>query len=180
MADDHPMAKHAGVLKDLAEGRTEPDDWVAWWNEHAAELESESCPPGWLLGLKPKGFQSGNRFDPVLASQGGACHILKSLGIPFEPSLRYSQAWQEELQRFIAAEKARKAGRKKKYAPLIETVTIHFPNFGKFLKRKAADIEEMEPPASPEKLAAAEVLLQRTVAAAERIGVFHCAIGLEE
>src|SRR5215203_672178 len=68
MADDHPMAKYAGVLKDLAEGRTEPDDWVAWWNEHAAELESASCPPGWLLGLKPKGFQSGNRFDPVLAS----------------------------------------------------------------------------------------------------------------
>jgi len=49
MADDHPMAKYAGVLKDLAEGRTEPDDWVAWWNARR----------GARVGVVPSGLAAG-------------------------------------------------------------------------------------------------------------------------
>jgi hypothetical protein len=158
VAKDHPILTFAGVLKDLAEGRMEPGDWLAWWNEHSAEVESISSP-GWFLALKPKGFQSGNPFDPILSSQSGACHILKALEVPFEASQRYSQSWREEFERFCAAEKAKKAERTKKYRPMIVALSGHFPRFASFLKRRAADIEEMEPPASEAQVAEIEASL---------------------
>jgi hypothetical protein len=158
VAQEHPIVKFACVLKDLAEGRTEPGDWFAWWNEHSAEVESLASP-GWFLGLKPKGFNSGNAFGPIVSSQGGAGHILKALGVPFEPSQRYALAWREEFDRFCAAEKAKKAERTKKYRPMIGALGSEFPKLASFLKRRAADIEEMEPPASEAQLAEIEASL---------------------
>ena len=39
-------------LRDLAEGRLDPGDWLAWWDENAAAIEAV-VSQGLFLSIKP-------------------------------------------------------------------------------------------------------------------------------
>ena len=95
------MAEFTEPLKALAEGRTEPDSWLAWWAAHEAAVTA-ACPRGWLLRLLPRG---GGPDDPlwtsraVATSQAGACYVLDKLGVPATRSARYTETYQAEFAR---------------------------------------------------------------------------------
>lgn len=150
----HPIIRFAGTLKELAEGRMEPDDWLAWWKEHTDEVEA-ACPRGWFLKLKPMQVNSGaNRA--AFISQDGACAILESLGLSFVRSNRYQIAWNEDFQKFYAAEKDRKELRAKQIAPRLLALAGTFPKFARFLKKQANEIDQIEEPASEHEIVATE------------------------
>jgi hypothetical protein len=140
---------------DLVEGRMQPEDWLAWWAAHASEVEV-ACPRGWFLKLKPMGANSDVN-GATLHSQQGACSVLQSLKVPFVASDRYHKAWQEDFQRFRAAEDARRKLRAKESAPRLTALADAFPKFARFLKKRASDIDTLQDPASAEEIAAIEV-----------------------
>src|SRR5262245_50432049 len=74
----NPAFKYLEVFKNLAEGRYDLNTWLAWWNEHKAELEAV-LPPGWTLRLKP--IRSTQYLAPESA------RLLLHLGCP-ESALR--------------------------------------------------------------------------------------------
>jgi hypothetical protein len=143
-------------FKDLAEGRVEPEDWIAWWANHAPEVEA-ACPRGWFLRLKNSATRSGfGTSDTVWSSQEGAIYILKALNIPFQRSDRYKIARDEEVQRFLAAMKERKRERAKQFSPRLAALGKIFPKFARLLKKIAGDIDILAEPAGTLEIEAAE------------------------
>jgi hypothetical protein len=153
----HPALRFVGPLKELAEGRTEPDAWLAWWAAHADEVEAV-CPRGWFLKLKPKQVEQG-ASGATHFSQLGACEVLEKLKVPFERSDRYARARQEDFQRFLAAEEATKKARAHQFEPIFDALAKFFPKFARFLKNRARDIDRLEEPASPQEIAEVEQAL---------------------
>lgn len=138
------MLKFVPAIKDLAEGKLEPAAWVAWWNEHGAEVQA-SCLPGWSLRLKPRFGSSSEPDNGVAASsQGGAYYVLDALKIPYEPSPRYEQGSQEEFKAYRAAAAAKKAKLAEAYGPSIEVISKVFPKFARFLKKNPTEIELLD------------------------------------
>lgn len=153
----HPALRFADPLKDLAEGRTEPEAWLAWWAAHAAEVEA-ACPRGWFLKLKPKQVEQSVQGAANL-SQQGACEVLGKLNIAFVRSDRYLKAWQGELQQFIATEKAKREARAEQFEPVFTALARLFPKLARFLKTRVGDIQRLDGPASEQDLAAVELSL---------------------
>jgi len=142
----HPAFQFVEPLKDLAEGRLEPDAWLAWWTAHAAEVEA-ACPRGWFLKLKPTQLGSGaNRAAAI--SQEGACRVLESLQVSFQRSDRYQRAWEADFDQFCAAQETRKQLRAEQYEPGLSSLGDSFPKFARFLKKRVGDIDRLEGPAS--------------------------------
>jgi hypothetical protein len=142
----HPAFSIVGPLKDLAEGRMEPDAWIAWWNAHASEVEA-NFPRGWFLKLKPRQLDDSGVNRAAFISQGGACYVLEALKVPFVRSDRYQQAWNKDFQQFCEQEKKRRDLRSKKFGPRIAAIAEVFPNLARFLKKRASELDQMEPPA---------------------------------
>jgi hypothetical protein len=156
MNDPHPAMRFADRLKDLAEGRVEPEDWLAWWETNSADVEA-ACPRGWFLRLKVSANKSGfGIYDTVWGSQEGAIYILEALKVPFQRSDRYKNAREQEVQRFLAASKARKQERAKRFSPRLAAFGTVFPKFARFLKKVADDIDDIDEPASALEIEAAE------------------------
>jgi len=139
------MTRFAGALVALAEGRTEPADWLSWWAGHAGEIETV-CPRGWFLCLAPKADDSPLRTaQAVLWSQGGACYVLDKLGVAVERSARYSEAYEAEFAHWARAERAREKRRAAELKPRIDALAADFPKLARFLRSHRDDIESMRP-----------------------------------
>lgn len=154
----HPAVAFAGALKDLAEGRTDPTDWIAWWAVHAAEIEA-ACPRGWFLKLKPRQPEESGANAAALKSQDGACTILDALAVPFIRSDRYRLGWTEDFRLFIGREKERKALRVRELTPRFAALAEDFPKLARFLQRRAADVDQLEDPAAEAEIEALELAL---------------------
>lgn len=154
----HPARAFAGPLKDLAEGRTEPDAWIAWWGAHANEVE-RACPRGWFLKLRPMHLEDSGANRAALISQGGACSVLEALQVPFIRSDRYQRAWEEDFRRLREQEKARADLRARQLAPGISALAEMFPILARFLKKRVGDIEQMKGPAQELDILAVEQAL---------------------
>jgi hypothetical protein len=142
----HPALQFVAVLKDLAEGRLEPSDWLTWWSNHSAEVEA-ACPRGWFLKLKPSQLESGpNRAASI--SQVGAFAVLEGLDQPFVRSDRYDVAWSEDFRRFREGLALRKKQLADQFAPRLSALASVFPKFARFLRTRIDDIDEMEGGAS--------------------------------
>jgi hypothetical protein len=140
-----------GTLKELAEGRLEPNDWLAYWEAHVQELEA-ACPRGWFLKLKPRGVADSGVNRAALESQQGACAILGALNVAFSRSDRYQLAWDEDFRRFEEAQKAKAKLRAKQLEPHLRALGVSFPKFARFLGRRAADVDELDGPASEQEI----------------------------
>ncbi|TDV57170.1 hypothetical protein CLV71_10141 [Actinophytocola oryzae] len=146
------MAVYADSLVALAEGRTDPADWLAWWTANEAAVGA-ACPRGWLLRLRPRA--GGEPGDPlwtagaVAASQAGACYVLGRLGVPVEPSDRYTAAYDAEFERWSRAERAESRRRTGELTPIIDALAADFPKLARFLRRNTDEIESMLPGMSP-------------------------------
>ncbi|MBN1909359.1 MAG: SMI1/KNR4 family protein [Pirellulales bacterium] len=135
--------EYVAVLVDLAEGRFEPEQWLAWWEKHAADLK-RVCLPGWFLRLKPG--QPENGIDrAVLISQTGASEVLTKLGVECSFSLRYQNAWNQECERTREEEEAAAAARAIELDPIIDSLSSNFPKFARFLRRNALRVEHVQP-----------------------------------
>ncbi len=152
----HPALRFADRFKDLAEGRVEPADWIAWWQAHAREVEA-ACPRGWFLRLKTSVDRNGFGINDVTWScQEGAIYVLLALNVPFTRSDRYKAAREDEVQRFLADAKSRKAARAKQLTPRLAALAEIFPKFARFLKKHADDIDELDDPATEQEVEAVE------------------------
>jgi len=142
MTDHSPPAlKFVDVFKALAKARYDLPTWVAWWEEHKAEVEA-ALLPGWTLKLKPR----GEPLQTLRGSQAGACFILDALKVPYNKSDRYKQEWKEGFSRFYAEQKAKEKEKARQYEPAINAIAKHFPKFARFFKKRASHIDCMEPP----------------------------------
>lgn len=156
------MNRFAGALLALAEGRTEPDEWLTWWGDHSSEVEAV-CPRGWFLRLLPRG--GGEPDAPlwtsraVAASQDGACYVLGKLGMPAERSARYADAYQAEFAQWERAQRAEAKRRATELKPILDRLAADFPKLARFLRRNTDEIESMLPGAAETELAE----LSRTV-----------------
>ncbi|HEX6352711.1 SMI1/KNR4 family protein [Actinophytocola sp.] len=154
--EQHAVTRFADALVALAEGRTDPQDWLAWWGEHAAEVEAV-CPRGWFLRLTPRG---GAPDDPlwieqaVVASQDGACYVLDKIGFPIERSPRYSEAFETAMARWIRECRAETKRRAAELRPLIDGLAEDFPKMARFLRVNPDEVESMLPGASEAELPA--------------------------
>jgi hypothetical protein len=148
----HAMAGFADALVALAEGRTEPADWLSWWAEHAASVEAV-CPRGWYLRLVPKAGDGPLRTEQaVLWSQGGACYVLDKLGVSVERSARYIEVYEAEFARWERAERAERKQRAAELKPHIDALATDFPRMARFLRYHRDEIESMRPGASEAEL----------------------------
>jgi hypothetical protein len=139
------LARHAPVFLDLVEGRLEPEDWVAWWEQHRDEVQ-RLISPGTLLHLKAKGVNERGGVNRAAAnSQGGAIRVLDLLGIAYTYSDRYYQVWQQAEEEFLREWEAAKAAKTKEYVPTIQQLAGHFPRFARFLKANLDDIDYIRP-----------------------------------
>lgn len=181
-----PSPHLTNALKELAEGRMEPEAWLAWWSTHADQIEA-ACPRGWFLKLKPRQRDSG-ATSAALFSQKGAWAVLDSLKIPFVRSDRYQRAWNEEFESLRSAEKAQRDLRARQFAPRISALGASFPVFARFLQQHAGDIDVLEEPASQTEIAAAErelgaplpLIYKRFLECTKALRVSGLAIGLEQ
>jgi hypothetical protein len=148
----HAMARFADALMALAEGRTEPDDWLSWWAEHATSVEAV-CPRGWFLRLVPKANDGPLRTaQAVLWSQGGAFYVLDKLGVAAERSARYSETYEAEFARWARAERTKEKRRAAELKPHIDALATDFPKLARFLRNHRDDVESMRPGASDAEL----------------------------
>lgn len=152
-------------LHDLAEGRLDPGDWLAWWDENAAAIEAV-VSRGLFLAIKPRGVEASSANAAALGSQKGACKALDQLNIPYQRSDRYQLGWQQDFQQFRKAKEVKTAARLAEYQPRIAALQLHFPRFGKFLITNVARIEEMGDPASEDVIAQIEAEIGRSLPAA--------------
>ncbi len=137
------MSRYAAELRDLAEGRTAPEEWLAWWAAHEGDLK-RVCKPGVFLRLKPSGAaEDANRG--ALASQAGACAALDGLGVAYQRSDRYQRGWDEAFERFVREKKAADKVRAERLGPVISGLAQHFPRFARFLKANLDQVEVCEP-----------------------------------
>jgi hypothetical protein len=171
-----PALKFVPPLKDLAEGRYAPEAWVAWWNQHAAELQA-ALLPGWFIRLKPR-FEGTSLNGTVEGCQDGACYVLDALKVPYDHSSRYHDAWELEYRRSCEESKAKQKALAKRYAPMIRAVEKNFPKFARFLKRRVEDIDSMAEPASETDLAGFEKTLSLKLPATYRT-FLHCTRSIE-
>jgi hypothetical protein len=143
------------VLLELAEGRLEPERWLQWWDEHAAEVE-RSVNRGTCLRLQPRTAGGRGPNTAAWGSQVQAKEILDRLGVPCDFSERYRQGAEEEQRAFETAWKAREAARAAQYAPLVKALEPGFPRFARFLSRRIELLEEASTGASEAELAELE------------------------
>lgn len=136
---EQPLGRYAAVFHELVEGRTEPGDWLVWWEQHEQQVKA-LCSPGVFLRLKPRGVGD----DParrVLVSQQGACEVLDLLGVGYVRSDRYELAWQRAFEQFCREERAKEAAKAAEFAPAIARLAGHFPRFARFLKANIDDVD---------------------------------------
>ena len=182
----HPALRFVAPLKDLAEGRTEPDAWLAWWAAHADEVEA-ACPRGWFLKLKPKQVEQG-AHGATHFSQQGAFDVLGKLNVAFVRSDRYLKAWQRELQQVIAAEKTKREARGEQFEPVFAALAKPFPKIARFLKTRVGDIDRLDGPASEQEVTTVEQSLgaplpevyRSFLRCTKRLSIDGLALGLEE
>ncbi|HET9394441.1 MAG TPA: hypothetical protein VFO36_00175 [Nitrospiraceae bacterium] len=146
-----------GAFKDLAEGRLEPNDWLTWWNAHVSEVEAIATR-GAFLRIKPTHLDSGPARAAHM-SQQGVCKLLDSLAVTYVLSDRYERQAEADFQRFVAAKKAEEKALAAKYKPRIDALAGHFPAFARLLKKRAADLDAFEEPATAEEIAAVEAAI---------------------
>lgn len=153
-AGTHPAEPFVPVLKDLAEGRLAPQEWLAWWDAHSAELKSV-VPPGWHLRLKPPG-ESHTLNRRLAASAAGASFVLGQLGIAHMATDKYQRAAEVEFQEFCAARERLREQRKAAFRPAIAAIHIPYPKFARLLTRRSDLITELLPGATDDELVAME------------------------
>jgi hypothetical protein len=142
----HPAIKFAATLKELAEGRMDAESWLAWWTDHAGEVEA-TCPRGWFLKLKPRQVDSGaNRA--AFISQCGAFSILEALNVPFTPSDRYQRAWTENFRKFCIDKKQQQSRLAEQFEPRISVLAANYPKLATFLKKRVESIDCLGEPAT--------------------------------
>lgn len=165
------MTRFAGALVALAEGRTEPDEWLLWWAENA-DAVAAVCPRGWLLRLTPRG--GGEPDSPLwteralATSQDGACYVLDKLGVAVDRSSRYTEAYDAEYARWERARRAEARRRAAEHKPIIDGLAEDFPKLARFLRRNPGEIESMLPGASEADLAEETRLVGAPLPAAYR------------
>lgn len=128
----------------LAEGRTEPADWLAWWDAHSEAVE-KLVNRGTFLRVKPPRQGRSANFS-AMSSQKGIGIFLNEAGIPYVLSDRYQQADAEEFEAYRTSKRAAEKRRLKEWMPIIEALKPTFPKFAAFLKRRAVEIDELAAP----------------------------------
>ncbi len=137
------MSRYEARLQDLVEGRTDPEAWLAWWDEHEQEVR-QLCSPGVFLRLKP-GHRSDDPNRSALSSQQAACHVLDRLGVAYQRSDRYQVAADEAFARFVREQEAAERARAQRFKPVIAGLAGHFPRFARFLRSNLEQVDECEP-----------------------------------
>ncbi len=150
----HAAHQFSAVLLELAEGRLPPDQWLAWWDNHAGEVEA-ALSRGWFLKLKPKQLSSGADRSAVI-SQSGACEILTALGISFIQSDRYEKGWKQDFRQFVATEASQQQVRIQAWESRFIALGEEFPKLGELLRKRAADIEQFDEPATAAEIASVQ------------------------
>ncbi len=159
------MTRFADALVALAEGRTDPEDWLAWWAEHAAEVEAE-CPRGWFLRLTPRA--GGVPGDPLwteqamVTSQAGACYVLGQIGVTVSRSTRYADAYEAGTTRWERAQRAETRRRAAELKPIVDGLAEDFPRLARFVRANPTEVESLLPGATEAELAELAALLSGT------------------
>ncbi|MEE1811980.1 SMI1/KNR4 family protein [Streptomyces sp. BE133] len=145
MADqERPLGRYTAELRALAEGRTAPEDWLAWWERHRMDIEA-LCSPGVFLRLKPRGGAGHGADMAALTSQEGACRVLDELGVAHDRSDRYRLAWEQTLDRLREEQAAEAARKAENLGPVITGLSARFPRFAGFLAAGPDEIEHCRP-----------------------------------
>lgn len=165
-----------GTFKELAEGRLDPEAWLAWWGAHVGEVEA-ACSRGAFLRVKPTHLDSAPSRS-ALISQQGVCTLLDSLGVAYVRSDRYQQQWDADFERFVADQKAKKKALAEKFKPSIAALGAHFPAFARMLTKRAEAIDRFEEPATAQEIDAVEAAIGVPLPAALR-QFFGCTKALE-
>jgi hypothetical protein len=137
-------------LVDLVEGRLDPAQWDGWWAGHGEEF-LQSLSPGQALRFR-RAIGNESPIARIAQSQAQAADLLKSWKVPALLDPAYSESARREYANAIRADQhqmeienaARRAG--------ISRFAARFPGFASFLRRRARDLEELGPPATPEDL----------------------------
>jgi hypothetical protein len=143
------------ILKNLAEGRLDRQDWLAWWHEHAAEVEA-AVPAGWYLRLKMGNGHEGEPNRQMESFVRGASYILSALKITHTPTDKFKIAWQADFAAYSAAQDRQRKEQQKQLKPVLERIKAQFPKFAALLKRKFESASLPEAGATDEELHALE------------------------
>lgn len=135
MTAQEALHRYVPALLDLAEGRTGPGSWLAWWEQHGPQLRTV-CSPGVFLRLKPRGSTG---HSAALFSQEGACRVLDTLGIAYVRSDRYRVGWHRE---FAAMSKQPPPEDRSR---VVAGLARRFPGFAAFLAAHPGDVESCLP-----------------------------------
>jgi hypothetical protein len=164
----------ANVLRELASGEMEPDDWIDWW-ERKSDWVASLIKRGQWLRLKPP--QPGGFGPPcrcAFVSQSEACKLLDQWGVEYRLSDRYEEEWETHFREFCAQQEAERNERQKRFRPILKLLEPEFPRFARFLWRNLETIESMDVGASDEDLAVCQSSLNAALPAAYKRFLKYC------
>lgn len=146
----------ANVLQQLANGETEPDEWIDWWSRKSDWVASLLNRGQWLRLKPPQPGGYGPACRCADKSQSGACKLLDEWGVEYELSDRYVEEWNAYFREYCAQQAAEQKARHERFRPVLKVLAPEFPRFVRFLRRNLDAIESMEAGASDEDIAAFE------------------------
>lgn len=130
-------------LLSLAEGRADPEAWLAWWDENRERVEA-AVSRGAFLRMRPLSDRTVGANYATAPSQPGVWKLLEQLQVSFTRSERYAAAAEEEFRAWSAAGQAREDARRREFLPILKRLEGDFPRFARFLRRRLDRIEQLE------------------------------------
>ncbi len=132
--DQHPASWCVPALKDFAEGRTAPDHWFAWWEQHRKRLQAD-LPPAWFLRLQPGGH---TKFpsDKAVQAVSAVSYVLTALQVPHTPTNRYKIARNAEHAAYALEAGRHQADQQAPLQLVVGLLKPHFPIFAALLKQQ--------------------------------------------
>ncbi|WP_326770390.1 SMI1/KNR4 family protein (plasmid) [Streptomyces sp. NBC_01591] len=141
---DRPLGRYVTEFRALAEGRTAPEDWLAWWAQHGQQIK-ELSSPGVFLRLKPRHGDEFGGIRAAVTSQEGACRVLEALGVACDRSDRYQMAWRQVIDRLREEQAAEAARKAEGFGPVIASLAVRFPRFAAFLAAGLSEVDSCGP-----------------------------------
>jgi hypothetical protein len=159
--ENHPVREFVPKLQELAEGRTTLNDWSAWWEIHARDLQNKLLP-GWLFRLK-RWQQGKSASEQMTTAVDAASYILTALDVEHMPDWSFAAAFAAEREAAVAEIQRKNKARETAYLPLIEKIKARFPKLAALLKRRLDLINDLKPGMSPAELAELQATLRESL-----------------
>ncbi|GEM_PF-1023883 len=184
-AANHPVRRFIPELRDLAEGKTDSDAWLAWWRDHFTEFEVCCEREVWYwFDPAQRGFDNRHverrwrcTFDNYKPSwklrltagfQVRALALLAAFGIPCNLVGTYADALTDTEADEARTETADRARKEAAFSAGIESLLAAFPELARALKKHIVDIDELAPGLAVRQLDALENRLGLELPAAYR------------